>query len=198
MIPPIELSEGGFDASEHCPFERVGTSGAHKPIALNDAGSAAFDANFATLSGSAIAIFVDRTVWWEERSPGFDGITAIVSFALNDAGLLAYVLEGSPRPVGPGRILFTGRPPNHERVIGSGDSLCGGTVQTLSFHRYGLNDAGELAVVVQFEDFRRIVVRAEPTDLASDRCIIEVPEADAWLSALAAWAALSVRRRMRV
>jgi hypothetical protein len=194
LTPPIELSEGGFVESEQCPFASAGTVGLHKGIAVNDAGSAAFDANLSTPSGPVIAIFVDRTVWWEARSPGFDGITGILSFALNDEGLLAYVLEGSAVPFGPGRILFTGRPPDHERVIGSGDALCGGTVSTLSFHRYGLNDAGELALLVQLTDFRRLLVRAEPTELADDRCIL-VPEADAWPAALAALAALSVRRR---
>jgi hypothetical protein len=42
---------------------------------------------------------------------------------------------------------------------------------------------------------RRLAVRAEPPALSDDRCIVEAPEADARLAAIAALAALSVRRR---
>ncbi len=190
LLPPIEISEGGVFDEDHCPFASAGI-GVHIPIALNDAGSAAFDAWFSTPSGWVKGIFVDRTVWWDARSPGFEGITAIVSFALNDEALLAYVLlDAVYQP-----ILFTGRAPNHERVLGVGDTLCGDTVSGFKFHRYGLNDAGEMALAVQLADQRKLVVRVEPTDLPNDRCITQVPEANAWLAALAALAALSLCRR---
>lgn len=120
-------------------------------------------------------------MWWDARSPGFEDITGILSYALNDEGLLACMLNDARyRPV-----LFTGRPPNHERVLRAGDTLCGDTVSGLEFHRYGLNDAGEMALAVSLSDQRTLLVRVEPTDLPNDRCITEVPEANTWLSALA-------------
>ncbi len=54
---------------------------------------------------------------------------------------------------------------------------------TFKFHRYGLNDAGEMALAVQRADQRKLVVRVAPTDLPNDRCITQVPEANAWLAA---------------
>lgn len=96
-----------------------------------------------------------------------------------------------------GRVVFTGRPPNHERVLGTGDALCDGTVSAFVFHRYGLNDAGEMALAVTLADQRKLVVRVEPTDLLNDRCVTQVPEANAWFAALAALTALSLCRRAR-
>lgn len=60
-MPPIVLSEGGPFDEDHCPFASAGI-GIHIPIALNDAGSAAFDAWFSTPSGWMKGLFVDRTV----------------------------------------------------------------------------------------------------------------------------------------
>ena len=130
LNPPIELSEGGI-LRDDCPFRLLDVL---MPIALNDAGSAAFVGNFSTASGDTVkAVFVDRTVFWEERSEGFEDFFEIRSVALNDAGLVAYVLGGLGGS--PGTVLFTGRPPNHDRVLGTGDALCDGTVSSLAFHR---------------------------------------------------------------
>jgi hypothetical protein len=53
-------------------------------------------------------------------------------------------------------------------VIGTGDTLDGSTIQSLTFCEEGLSDLGELAFVAQLEDpntpegFRMAVFRATP------------------------------------
>lgn len=62
-----------------------------------------------------------------------------------------------------GRRLYVGPDAVEDRVIGRGDARCGGGVSYVTFHRFGLNDAGEIALGVELSNARRLVVRAEPT-----------------------------------
>jgi hypothetical protein len=76
-----------------------------------------------------------------------------------------------------GRKLYVSADPVAGYVIGRGDALCDGVVQDVTFHRFGLNDAGELALGIQLTDSRRLVVRAEPTLTEPGACVTEpVPE----------------------
>src|SRR5829696_6315202 len=65
--------------------------------------------------------------------------------------------------------IFVGPDPINDRVISTGDTLDGSTVQNITFCEEGLSDSGELAFVAQFEDpntpegFRTAVFRATPT-----------------------------------
>jgi hypothetical protein len=108
---------------------------------------------------------------------------------LNDAATVAFVLERSS-----GRALYLGNDPLEDRLIGEGDALCGSTVTEFHFHRFGLNDADELALAVRLADQRRLVVRAEPSATAVGECVtIPVPApqgAACGVGALAALAAL--------
>jgi hypothetical protein len=64
--------------------------------------------------------------------------------------------------------IFVGPDPVEDRVIATGDTLDGSTVQTLTFCEEGLSDSGKLAFVAQLEDpntpegFRMAVFRASP------------------------------------
>ena len=62
--------------------------------------------------------------------------------------------------------IFVGPDPATDRVIATGDTLDGATVQNLTFCEEGLNDSGDLAFIAQLEDagspsgFRTAVFRA--------------------------------------
>jgi hypothetical protein len=64
--------------------------------------------------------------------------------------------------------IFVGPDPVEDRVIATGDTLDGSTVQNLTFCEEGLSGSGELAFVAQLEDpdtpegFRTAVFRATP------------------------------------
>ena len=101
---------------------------------------------------------------------------------------------------GPGiidRRLYVGPDAVEDRVIGRGDSRCDGVVSNVAFHRFGLNDTGEIALGVELSNARRLVVRAEPTLTEPGACITEpVPEpASGGAVAGAALARLAWRRR---
>lgn len=62
--------------------------------------------------------------------------------------------------------IFVGPDPVADRVIATGDTLDGATVQNLTFCEEGLSDSGQLGFVAQLEDptspngFRMAVFRA--------------------------------------
>ena len=58
--------------------------------------------------------------------------------------------------------IFVGSDPVADRVISTGDTLDGSTVQNLVFCEEGLSDSGELAFVATLEDSRVAVFRATP------------------------------------
>jgi hypothetical protein len=64
--------------------------------------------------------------------------------------------------------IFVGPDPINDRVISTGDTLDGFTVQSITFCEEGLSDSGELAFVAQLvspdmpDDFRTAVFRATP------------------------------------
>jgi hypothetical protein len=64
--------------------------------------------------------------------------------------------------------IFVGPDPVANRVVATGDTLDGSTIQNLTFCEEGLNDDSELAFVAQLEDpsspvgFRMAVFRATP------------------------------------
>jgi hypothetical protein len=64
--------------------------------------------------------------------------------------------------------IFVGPDPVNHRVVATGDTLDGATVQNLTFCEEGLSDSGEMAFIAQVEDpadpngFRMAVFRAMP------------------------------------
>ena len=64
--------------------------------------------------------------------------------------------------------IFVGPDPTADRVIATGDTLDGATVQNITFCEEGLNDSGELGFIANLEDpnapegFRVAVFRATP------------------------------------
>ncbi|MEB2344369.1 MAG: hypothetical protein OZ948_06505 [Deltaproteobacteria bacterium] len=169
--PPLVLASGGV-LRDDCTFRTLDPT---IPIAANDHGSAAYAGDFSTPGGPVTAIFVDGTVVWETRIGGFEDLGGfpIAAVALNDAGTVAFLLEFSGDL---GRRLYLGPDPVEDRVIGRGDPLCDGVVKGIEFHRFGLNDAGQMALGIELVGGRHLVVRAEPTLTEPGACVTEVPE----------------------
>jgi hypothetical protein len=84
--------------------------------------------------------------------------------SLNNEGEVAFLATLDDGTSG----IFVGSDPIADRVIATGDTLDGSTVQNLTFCEEGLSDSGELAFVAQLEDpatpegFRMAVFRATP------------------------------------
>jgi hypothetical protein len=84
--------------------------------------------------------------------------------SLNNEGDVAFLATLDDGTSG----IFVGSDPIADRVIATGDTLDGSTVQNLTFCEEGLSDSGELAFVAQLEDadtpegFRMAVFHATP------------------------------------
>ena len=135
---------------------------------LNDAGTAAFQRS---LTDGVTGEFVEEIV------TGSGGPLTTVAdtrseFAffgfrppsLNNQGDVAFLAALDDGTSG----IFVGPDPVADRVISTGDTLDGSTVQNLTFCEEGLSDSGELAFVATLEDFgtpegfRMAVFRATP------------------------------------
>jgi hypothetical protein len=136
----------------------------------NDSGTATYERSF---FDEANQEFVSEIVKNDgvQRTTVADTRGAFGSFgfrppAINNAGDVAFaatlddfVTEG----------IFTGGDPVTDRVIATGDTLDGRTVQGLTFCEEGLNDSGQLGFIATLEDaespngFRMAVFRATPS-----------------------------------
>ncbi len=135
---------------------------------LNERGRAAFYDQFFTDEGQAFAIVTGRggplTTVADTTGPfvafGFRGPS------INNRGDVAFLAEldeGFP----PAEAIFTGPRPVRDRVIGTGDTLDGDTISSLTFCEEALNRSGQLAFTAFFEDpetfeLRTAVFRATP------------------------------------
>jgi hypothetical protein len=139
-----------------------------KPV-LNDSGTAAFYRSF---SDQTTGEFVEEVVTGNggplttvADTRGDFGSFGFRPPSLNDDGDVAFhatlddfVTSG----------IFVGPDPGADRVIATGDTLDGATVQGLTFCEEGLGDSGHLAFIAQLEDadspegFRMAVFLATP------------------------------------
>ena len=140
-----------------------------KPV-LNDSGTAAFYRSF---SDQTTGEFVEEVVTGSggplttiADTRGAFGSFGFRPPSLNDDGDVAFhatlddfVTSG----------IFVGPDPTADRVIATGDTLDGATVQGLTFCEEGLGDSGHLAFIAQLEDadspdgFRMAVFLATPS-----------------------------------
>jgi hypothetical protein len=135
---------------------------------LNDAGTVAFQRSF---TDEATGEFVEEIVTGNggplttvaDTRGGF----AFFGFrppSLNNQGDVAFQATLDDGTSG----IFVGPDPVADRVISTGDTLDGSTVQNLTFCEEGLSDSGELVFVATLEDpdtpegFRVAVFRATP------------------------------------
>lgn len=140
----------------------------HSPV-LNDAGTVAFYRSFfdeatqqffeeiATGDGGPLTIVADSSGGF-----GFFGFRPPSQNNAGDVAFLATLDDFSTSGI------FVGPDPVADRVIATGDTLDGATVQNLTFCEEGLSDSGQLGFIAQLEDpaspsgFRMAVFRATP------------------------------------
>ena len=135
---------------------------------LNDAGTAAFQRS---LTDGVTGEFVEEIVTGNggPLTTVADTRGEFASFgfrppSLNTQGEVAFLANLDDGTSG----IFVGPDPGADRVISTGDTLDGSTVQNLTFCEEGLSDSGELAFVATLEDsttedgFRMAVFRATP------------------------------------
>jgi hypothetical protein len=134
---------------------------------LNDAGTAAFQRSFTdeatqefveqivTSNGGPLTVVADTRdefAFFGFRPPSINNDGEVAFHATLDDGTSG---------------IFVGSDPLADRVIATGDTLDGSTVQNLTFCEEGLSDSGELAFIATFEDSatfetRVAVFRATP------------------------------------
>ena len=107
-----------------------------------------------------------RTVVADTRGE-FSSLIVFRPPSLNNNGDVAFLADLDSGGAG----IFVGPDPINDRVISTGDTLDGSTVQDITFCEEGLSDSGELAFVAQLDipetpgddfDFRRAIFRATP------------------------------------
>jgi len=163
--------ESGIFVGREGDFIQIAASdpsiGLGVPI-LNDAGTAAFQRSF---TDEATQEFVEEIVTGNggplTTVADTRGEFAFFGFrppSLNSEGDVAFLATLDDGTSG----IFVGPDPINDRVIATGDTLDGSTVQNITFCEEGLSDSGELAFVAQLEDpdtpegFRVAVFRATP------------------------------------
>jgi hypothetical protein len=125
---------------------------------LNNAGVVAFNA---ALDNGERGVFTQGRRGPLTTVADSSGSFSFFSFfgpSINDSGQVAF---GASLDTGESGI-FTGPEPVADRVIGTGERLAGSTVISLTICSEGLNAAGEIAFVAQFDDGRRGIFVATP------------------------------------
>jgi hypothetical protein len=136
---------------------------------FNDAGTAAFVRSFVDpVSGEFVEEIVTGNGGPMTTVADTRGAYSFFGFrppSLNNAGDVAFHATLDDFTTSG---IFVGPDPVADRVIATGDTLEGATVQNLTFCEEGLSDSGELAFIAQLADpddpngFRMAVFRASP------------------------------------
>jgi hypothetical protein len=149
---------------------------------VNTAGEVVFQAQ---LDAGGVAIMSGDGGALTPRVSTVGPFSSLGDPTINAAGEIAFSAGLDAGGVG----IYTGADPVANKVIASGDTLFGHTVNSISFFR-GLNDSGQIAFYANFSDGTQDIFRADPT----------VPAPGALLTALMGavpGAALLLRRRRK-
>lgn len=162
------------------------------PSSINNLGTIAF---LAELDAGGSGIFTSNgttTTTITDTSGAFSRFFDTPS--INDLGTVAFLAGLDAGGLG----IFTGSDPLKDKVIFSGDSLFGSTVQSLGFFREGLNNSGQLAFFASLADGTSGIYRADP--LGSGEPPKDVPEPASVLGLLAfgALGATKVMKRKQI
>ncbi|MGH3317016.1 MAG: DUF7453 family protein [Nocardioidaceae bacterium] len=143
--------------------------GAFFDPSINERGRAAFyqdhfvgdEQVFAVVTGRAGPLTTVADTTGPFSSFGFRGPS------INNGGDVAFLAELDSNEFPPPSAIFTGPDVVNDRVIGSGDTLDGDTISSLTFCEEALNASGQLAFTAFFEDpetfeLRTAVFRATP------------------------------------
>ncbi|MBD1927783.1 hypothetical protein H6F74_16250 [Trichocoleus sp. FACHB-90] len=155
---------------------------------INNSGNVAF---IAGLDTGSIGVFTGNgttTTTIADSSGAFNSFFGTPS--INDFGTVAFL---AGLDVG-GSGIFTGNNPLKDKVIVTGDTLFGSTVQELSFYREGLNNSGQVAFFASLANGTSGIFRADPIVVEPPK---DVPEPAGLLGlwAVGVWSATSALKR---
>lgn len=124
--------------------------------AANDGGAVVFSATesdgttgiFAATDGAPEAVVDTRAPFESFRGALVDDGGAVVFYATPRGGRLG---------------IYSGADPVADRVLGIGDALAGATVAGFVLNPVSINARGQLAIRVELDDGRQLIVRADPS-----------------------------------
>ncbi|MBD2006029.1 MULTISPECIES: DUF7453 family protein [Cyanophyceae] len=154
---------------------------------INNSGTVAFSAALDTGSRGVFTGNGTTTTTIADSSGAFNSFGTP---SINDFGTVAF-LAGLDTG---GSGIFTGNNPFKDKVIVTGDTLFGSTVQGLSFYREGLNNSGQVAFFASLANGTSGIFRADPIVVEPPK---DVPEPAGLLGLLAfgTFGATSVMKR---
>ncbi|HEY9302048.1 MAG TPA: choice-of-anchor tandem repeat NxxGxxAF-containing protein, partial [Phormidium sp.] len=154
---------------------------------INNSGTVAFSAVLDTGGSGVFTGNGTTTTTIADSSGAFNSFFGTPS--INDFGTVAF-LAGLDAG---GSGIFTGNNPLKDKVILTGDTLFGSTVQELSFYREGLNNSGQVAFFASLANGTSGIYRADPIVVEPPK---DVPEPASGLGLLAFGALVAfVKRR---
>lgn len=119
-------------------------------------------------NGTKVTTIADTKGAYSSFSSGSNYNSAAVPPAINDRGTVAFLA----RLDAGGEGIFTGSDPVKHKVIATGDSLFGYTVQSVALSPAGINDRGQITFIAWLANGTEVVVRADP-DGASCNCFVK-------------------------
>ncbi|MBD1931224.1 MULTISPECIES: DUF7453 family protein [Cyanophyceae] len=155
---------------------------------INNSGTVAFSA---VLDAGLSGVFTGNgttTTTIADSSGAFNSFFGTPS--INDFGTVAF-LAGLDAG---GSGIFTGNNPLKDKVIVTGDTLFGSTVQELSFYREGLNNSGQVAFFASLANGTGGIFRADPIVVEPPKDVPE-PASVLGLLAVGTFGATSVMKR---
>lgn len=143
-----------------------------RPLSINNNNTVAFTGlrreNDIFVSGIYIA---DSTTPPNTVTTIVDSNSIFASFSypvINDSGTVAF---GAFLDTGDEGI-FIGSDPISDKVIATGDSLFGSTVDSIFFFSRGLNNSGQIAFHARLADGRQVLVRANPKSVPEPTSVL--------------------------
>jgi hypothetical protein len=132
-------------------FEEIG----HFPI-MNDRGAVAFAARRTSGVSGIFTVASGRLACVVDAETGFERFRGIL---INNTGPVAFY----GTPTGGQLGIYAGTDPMRHRVLGLGDTLFGATVVDFALNPVSINELGQIAIRVAFDDGRQFILRGDPT-----------------------------------
>jgi hypothetical protein len=118
--------------------------------------------------GNKVTTVADTQGAYSSFSSGSDYNFIAVPPTINDRGTVAFYA----RLDAGGEGIFTGSDPVKHKVIATGDSLFGYTVQSVALSPDGINDFGQITFIARLANGTEVVVRADPRGVGCD-CFVK-------------------------
>ena len=119
-------------------------------------------------NGTKTTTVADTSGAYSSFSGGNNDNFAAVPPTINDRGTVAFYAQLDAG----GEGIFTGPNPVKHKVIATGDSLFGYTVQSVALSPSGINDLGQITFIARLANGTEVVVRADPRGAGCD-CFVK-------------------------